>query len=86
MITIGNERFRCLEALFQPSFLGMDAVGIHKTTFKSIMKCDVDNRKEMFENIVLSGGTSMFPGIAERMQREIAALAASVMKTKLALS
>ena len=50
------------------------------------MKCDVDNRKEMFENIVLSGGTSMFPGIAERMQREIAALAASVMKTKLALS
>ena len=64
----------------------MDAVGIHKTMFNSIMKCDVDIRKEMFENIVLSGGTSMFPGIVERMQREISALAPSVMKTKLALS
>jgi actin-related protein len=41
-ITIGNERFRCPEALFQPSFLGMEAAGIHETTYNSIMKCDVD--------------------------------------------
>merc|ERR1712032_286014 len=43
-ITIGNERFRCPEALFQPSFLGMEACGIHETTYNSIMKCDVDIR------------------------------------------
>merc|ERR1719507_1511249 len=42
VITIGNERFRCPEALFQPSFLGMESVGIHETTYNSIMKCDVD--------------------------------------------
>jgi len=42
VITIGNERFRCPEALFQPSFLGMEAAGIHETTYNSIMKCDVD--------------------------------------------
>merc|ERR1712242_531475 len=42
VITIGNERFRCPEALFQPSFLGMEACGIHETTYNSIMKCDVD--------------------------------------------
>merc|ERR1719320_522597 len=41
VITIGNERFRCPEALFQPSFLGMEACGIHETTYNSIMKCDV---------------------------------------------
>merc|ERR1712130_847508 len=35
---IGNERFRCPEALFQPSFLGMEACGIHETTYNSIMK------------------------------------------------
>merc|ERR1711962_188860 len=40
VITIGNERFRCPEALFQPSFLGMEACGIHETTYNSIMKCD----------------------------------------------
>merc|ERR1712130_149165 len=36
VITIGNERFRCPEALFQPSFLGMEACGIHETTYNSI--------------------------------------------------
>ncbi|VDM65459.1 unnamed protein product, partial [Strongylus vulgaris] len=45
VITIGNERFRCPEALFQPSFLGMESTGIHETTYNSIMKCDVDIRK-----------------------------------------
>merc|ERR1711975_85744 len=62
VITIGNERFRCPEALFQPSFLGMEAAGVHETSYNSIMKCDVDIRKDLYGNVVLSGGTSMFPG------------------------
>merc|ERR1712107_563224 len=62
VITIGNERFRCPEALFQPSFLGMEACGIHETTYNSIMKCDVDIRKDLYANIVMSGGTTMYPG------------------------
>ncbi|KFQ49000.1 Actin, cytoplasmic type 5, partial [Nestor notabilis] len=61
VITIGNERFRCPEALFQPSFLGMESCGIHETTFNSIMKCDVDIRKDLYANTVLSGGTPMYP-------------------------
>merc|ERR1739848_126902 len=36
VITIGNERFRCPETLFQPSFLGMESCGIHETTYNSI--------------------------------------------------
>src|SRR5690242_3511020 len=32
-ITIGNERFRCAEALFQPSFLGMTVPGIHESAY-----------------------------------------------------
>ena len=50
-ITIGNERFRCPESMFQPSFLGMEAAGIHETTFNSIMKCDVDIRKDLYSNV-----------------------------------
>merc|ERR1719269_319782 len=65
VITIGNERFRCPEALFQPSFLGMEACGIHETTYNSIMKCDVDIRKDLYANIVLSGGTTMYAGLDE---------------------
>ena len=69
VITVGNERFRCPEALFRPSFLGMEAGGIHETTYNSIMKCDVDIRKDLYGNCVLSGGTTMFNGIAERMTK-----------------
>ncbi|XP_030772601.1 POTE ankyrin domain family member E-like isoform X2 [Rhinopithecus roxellana] len=83
VITIGNERFRCPEALFQPSFLGMESCGIHKTTFNSIMKSDVDIRKDLYSNTVLSGGTTMYPGMADRMQKEITALAPSTMKIKI---
>merc|ERR1719510_555984 len=75
VITIGNERFRAPEALFQPSFLGMEAVGIHELTYNSIMKCDVDIRKDLYANTVLSGGTTMYPGIDDRMQKELVALA-----------
>ena len=83
IITIGNERFRCPEALFQPAFLGMESSGIHETTYNSIMKCDVDIRKDLYANTVLSGGTTMYPGIADRMQKEITGLAPSTMKIKI---
>ena len=83
IITVGSERFRCPEVLFQPSFIGKEASGIHDTTFQSIMKCDVDIRKDLYGNVVLSGGTTMFPGIADRMQKEISALAPPTMKIKI---
>merc|ERR1712190_683997 len=82
IITVGNERFRCPEVLFQPSFIGKESSGIHDTTFKSIMKCDVDIRKDLYANVVLSGGTTMFTGIGERMTKELTALAPSTMKIK----
>jgi len=82
IITLGNERFRCPEVLFQPSLIGKEASGIHDTTFKSIMKCDVDIRRDLYANVVLSGGTTMFQGIGERMTKELVALAPSTMKIK----
>jgi len=75
VITIGNERFRCPEALFQPSFLGKKTMGIHNITYNSIMECDNDIHKDLYANIVLSGGTTMLPGFAVRMLKEMTALA-----------
>uniref|UniRef100_A0A8C5V865 Actin alpha cardiac muscle 1 n=1 Tax=Microcebus murinus TaxID=30608 RepID=A0A8C5V865_MICMU len=55
-----------------------------RTTGKlGIMKCDIDIRKDLYANNVLSGGTTMYPGIADRMQKEITALAPSTMKIKI---
>jgi|Transcript_3746 actin-related protein len=82
VIVIGNERFRCPEVLFQPSLIGKEASGVHDCTFQTIMKCDVDIRRDLYANVVLSGGTTMFPGIAERMTKELTALAPSTMKIK----
>jgi actin len=83
VITVGSERFRCPEALFQPAMLGLEAVGIHETTYNSIMKCDVDIRKDLYGNTVLSGGSTMFPGIADRLSKELTALAPASMKVKI---
>jgi len=82
VITLGSERFRCPEVLFQPSLLGKEANGIHDTTFQSIMRCDVDVRRELYSNVVLSGGTTMFSGIGERMTKELTALAPSTVRIR----
>ena len=94
-------RFRAPEALFQPSFLGLEAAGIHETTwvsigelqnwidhglsfrYNSIFKCDLDIRRDLYGNVVLSGGTTMFPGIADRMQKELTSLSPSSVKVKI---
>ncbi|XP_072042461.1 actin, cytoplasmic 1-like [Amphiura filiformis] len=77
VITIGNERFRCPEALFQlsmlPNFNADSDVGIHTMTNDSIKKCDREFRNDLYSNIVLSGGSTMFPGFADRMHKEMVA-------------
>jgi len=84
-ITVGSPRFRCPEALFQPvCFWGPQqqkskSFGIHEITFQSIMKCDVDIREDLYRNVVLSGGSTMFTGIRERMTKELKALATPTM-------
>merc|ERR1712190_705532 len=47
VITIGAERFRCPEPLFQPSLIGKESSGIHKLTYDSIQTCDVDIRRDL---------------------------------------
>jgi actin len=81
-LTFGNQRFRCPEILFKPSMIGKDFEGVHELTYKSIVKADVDVRKDLYANIVLSGGTTMYSGIAERLQKEVTTLAPSTMKIK----
>ncbi|KAM4875550.1 beta-actin-like protein 2 isoform 4-T4 [Thomomys bottae] len=62
---------------------GLESRGIHEATFNSILKCDVDIRRDLYANTVLSGGSTMYPGIADRMQKEIVALAPGTMKIKI---
>ncbi|PXF49271.1 actin [Gracilariopsis chorda] len=81
-ITVAAERFQCPEALFKPELLGNEMAGMHKTAFDSIMKTDIDIRKDLYNNIVMSGGTTMFQGIATRVQKELETLAPPSVKIK----
>jgi actin beta/gamma 1 len=82
VIVVGNERFRVPEVLFSPCFMGSEQVGIQDMVFRAIMSCDVDIRKDLYSNIVIAGGSSAFSGIAERLQKEMQALAPSTMHVK----
>jgi len=79
---ISISMFQCAEALFQPSLVDLEFPGIHELAYSSVMKCDVDMRvKDLLGNLVVSGGSTMFPGFPERMQKELTALAPQTAKT-----
>ncbi|XP_048361814.1 actin, clone 302-like [Sphaerodactylus townsendi] len=75
IIKVHNQMFRCPETLFCPSNVGMEAPGIDKLLFNTIMKCDIDLRTTLYANILLSGGSSLFPGITERLTKELIRMA-----------
>ena len=59
IIFVVADRFRCVEVLFQPKFTRKQASGVHDTSFRCFMKCDVDINKELCVSVVLSGGSTM---------------------------
>eukprot|EP01083_Nonionella_stella_P006107 17681_1 len=80
VITISSERFRCAELLFKPHLIGCESEGIDRLSFESIMKCAVDLRSDLYANIVLCGGSTMFPGLDVRFKKEMIALAPASIK------
>jgi actin beta/gamma 1 len=56
VITVGNESFRCPEALFRPTLIGQQEPGIAEFLYETIMKCDVDIRSLLYCNLLLCGG------------------------------
>lgn len=71
VITIGNELSRCPEALFQPSHMHVNVLGIHELAMDSLSKCDIHTRKVLACHIKLNGGSTLFPGFADRFKNEI---------------
>merc|ERR1712130_202987 len=69
--------------LFKPNLIGKESEGIHKLAYESIMKCDVDIRRDLYTNTVLSGGTTMSPNIDVRLTKEMTALAPASIKVKI---
>jgi len=71
VITIGAERFEAPEALFQPSMIGQEQKGLGAMLFEVIQKSEMDIRPELYKHIVLSGGSTMYPGLPSRLEKEM---------------
>merc|ERR1712113_1088268 len=74
IITIGAERFRCPEVMFKPNMIGLESDGIDRLTFDSILRCDIDIRRDLYGNVVMSGGSTMYDGMLQRLHNELNAL------------
>ena len=75
VISLDNERFSAPEALFQSSLIGQDMCGIHEATAQCL-NSNRELRMSLYSSIVLSGGLSLMPGLADRLNKELVALAA----------
>ncbi|XP_038603490.1 actin-related protein T3 [Tachyglossus aculeatus] len=74
VIEIADQLFRCPESLFSPSDVGVEAPGIDVQCFDSVMKCDTELRSPLFSNVILAGGSSLFPGLDQRLSKGIGRL------------
>ncbi|KAJ1141856.1 hypothetical protein NDU88_008184 [Pleurodeles waltl] len=71
VIQLDNQLFRAPEILFRPPVSGREPHGVHKMMFESVMKCEQELHRHLYGNIILSGGSTLFPGFDERILKEI---------------
>jgi actin-related protein 2 len=71
VIRVGSERFEAPECLFQPHLVDVEQPGIAEFLFNTIQAADVDVRSSLYKAIVLSGGSSMYPGLPSRLEKEL---------------
>ncbi|XP_078054854.1 actin-5-like [Mustelus asterias] len=83
IITIGTERFKCPEALFNPSVMESSQEGIHIMVSNSLKRVQPQFRQLMYENVLLSGGSTLFDGFNIRFRKEIFHFAPNDIKTKI---
>jgi len=72
IIKVGRERYQAAECLFNPSLAGVDDAGVADKVYDSLVTCEMDNFLPLVQNIILTGGTTMFPGLSTRMYKELA--------------
>ena len=82
VIHIGSERFRAPEVLFNPSLIGREFDGLPHQVRASIQNTDSELRSLLFQNVVLTGGSSSFPGLPERLTTELKKLAPPNLASK----
>jgi actin-related protein 2 len=73
VIKLGAERYQAPECLFQPGLIDNEKKGMQETLFGMIQEADIDLRPAFYKHIVLSGGSTMYPGLPSRLEKELRA-------------
>lgn len=76
LVKVAAERFEAPEILFQPHLVDKECLGLSEQVFSVIQSADIDVRSDLYRHIVLSGGTTMFPGFPTRLEQDLHALCA----------
>ncbi|MFX0090695.1 MAG: actin, cytoplasmic 2 [Candidatus Hodarchaeota archaeon] len=79
-ITLGTERFLAPETYFHPTAMEQEEQALHEVINNTLQQCDTNLRSELCQNIILSGGSSLFPGLKERLHKELSKM---LPKTKI---
>ncbi|XP_058074404.1 actin-related protein 6 [Magnolia sinica] len=79
-----NERFLVPEMLFHPSDLGMNEAGLAECIVRAVNSCHPHLHPVLFESIILTGGSTLFPRFAERLERELRPLVQDDYQVKIA--
>jgi actin len=82
-LTVGVERFLAPEVFFNPGAVGKETSPMDEVIVEAVSKCDIDLRRDLYSNIVLSGGSTMFPGLKERLTKEIAEMIPENVEVKI---
>ncbi|KAI9797561.1 MAG: Actin-like protein [Candelina submexicana] len=82
-LKVGAERFRGPEILFDPEIIGVEYPGVHQIVVDAISRTDMDLRKALYGNIVLSGGSTLTKGFGDRLLHEVQKIAVKEMKIKI---
>ena len=83
VIKLGVERIFPAEILYKPEMIGLEYPGFHEMIFNSINKVDIELRKKLYENILLSGGNTAIKGTSNKVFSEIKQLVNQNMKIKI---
>jgi len=83
VLQVAAERFRAPELLFDPALIGLEFPGIHRVLVQTIFKADLDLRKQLFGEVVLAGGSTLFPGFGDRLLNEVRKLAPKDLKIRI---
>ncbi len=83
VVSVGPERYMAPEILFNPSLAGLEFPGLHEFVNSSVKRLDIDLRKSLYSNIILSGGNTLVNGFNTRFAKEMDLLVNNKQEVKI---